>query len=131
MRQKTTNLFFRTLIHSKLYLLLGIFLVVGMTFFLAKEMMNKKVVDTEIGSLKGEIQQLEGSNTDLQKLVQYLGSDDYVKQEAKLKFGFQEQGEHAVVINDQNLDHKKFLAAVEKTEPPLTNPQKWLQFIFH
>jgi cell division protein FtsB len=131
MAVRKQNSFLQSFIYSKLYLLIGIFLIVVMSFFVAKEFMNKRGVDSEITNLKGEIQKLEGSNVDLQKLVQYLGSDDYVKQEAKLKFGYREAGEQVVVISNQNVDRKKFLAAVEKSEPVLSNPEKWLQFLFH
>lgn len=131
MAVRKQNIFLQTFIYSKLYLLLGMVLIVVMGFLLGKELISRRGVDSEISSLKDEIQKLEGSNMDLQKLVQYLGSDDYVKQEAKLKFGFREQGEQAVVISDQNLDQKKFLAAVSKSEPVLSNPEKWWKFIFH
>lgn len=126
----TAHTFFKKFIYSRLYLVIGVIVACLLTAGVAKQIMAKKQIDTEVGQLKSQIQQMEGSNQDLSKLVEYFNSEDYLKQEAKLKFGLREQGEQLVVLSDQKRDQKKLLANVQAQAEQISNPQKWLNYLF-
>lgn len=96
-----------------------------------KQIIAKNDIDIEVEQLKAQIQKMEGSNQDLSKLVEYFNSEDYLKQEAKLKFGLREQGEQLVVISDQKRDQRKLLANIKSQESQISNTQKWWNYLFN
>lgn len=126
-----THTFFKKFIYSRLYLVIGIALACLLTAGVVKNIMAKKAIDTEVELLKSQIQNLEGSNQDLSKLVEYFNSEDYLKQEAKLKFGLREQGEQLVVISDQKRDQRKLMANVKAQAEQISNTQKWINYLFN
>lgn len=126
-----TQTFFKKFIYSRLYLVIGVALACLLAAGVVKNIMAKKAIDTEVELLKSQIQNLEGSNQDLSKLVEYFNSEDYLKQEAKLKFGLREQGEQLVVISDQKRDQRKLLANVKAQAEQISNTQKWINYLFN
>ena len=115
-------------VYSKLYFLgLGAFCLI-IIMAVGRGYWQKREVDQDIVRLKSEINGIESSNKDLSQLLEYLKSDDFVVQEAKLKLGMQKPSEHLVVINDLNQGRPNLAASLP--EAKLSNPQKWLRYFF-
>jgi len=130
MTAHTAQTFFKKFIYSRLYLVIGVALACLLAAGVIKQIMAKKDIDTEVSLLKSQIAQMEGSNQDLSKLVEYFNSEDYLKQEAKLKFGLREQGEQLVVISDQKRDQRQMLANVKAQADQISNTQRWWNYLF-
>jgi len=117
------------LIFSKFFLVFCIFLFLVILLGLAKGTIKNYKVDSEIENLQDEINNLERQNQELGQLIDYLKSDTFVEQEAKLKFGYKKSGETLVVIPNQEIEE------IKDTEEPisseLANPIKWWLYFFN
>ncbi|MFC1598799.1 septum formation initiator family protein [Patescibacteria group bacterium] len=117
------------LIFSKFFLVFCVFLFLVILFGLAKGTIKNYKVDSEIGNLQDEINNLERQNQDLGQLIGYLKSDDFVEQEAKLKFGYKKTGETLVVIPNQEIE--EFKTEDINISNELANPIKWWAYFFN
>lgn len=115
------------LIFSKFFLVFFVVLFLTVLFGLAKGTIKSYQVDSEVEQLEKDISNLEGQNQDFKQLIQYLQTDAFIEQEAKLKMGYQKEGEHLVIIPQDQKNQ-------EKTNQPdyqlLSNPAKWWAYFF-
>jgi len=128
MRERRKNkLILPDLIFSKFFLIFCVALFLAILFGLANGTIKNYKVDTEIQDLQTEIKSLEGQNQDFSQLINYLKSESFIEQEAKLKLGLKKPGENMVVIpqTETNSDSN----GEEKNEQ-LTNPAKWWFYFF-
>lgn len=101
---------------------------------LARGLMQKNRVENEINKIKAEIDNLESQNKDLDELIEYLQSDQFLEQQARTNFGMKKRGEEVVVIKKEgrvagvstsSKDRK------EKTEDEKrSNFNKWVSYFF-
>jgi cell division protein FtsB len=61
---------------------------------------QKKRVNQEIDALKTEVAKAETKNTDFQKMLDYLQSDQFVEEQARLNLGMKRDGEKVAVVQD-------------------------------
>lgn len=122
---------FLSLISSKLFLLVGFLIVAMLIYNVGQGLVQREQVSDEIQALKDEIASLEKDESELTQLLSYFESDEYVRQEGKMKFGLKEEGERLVVINDTHEQEKPHLAITQEVQEELTNPQKWWRFFFN
>ena len=60
---------------------------------------NKKSdIDQEIDALKEEAAKAESQNSQFKKMIEYLESDQFAEEQAKLKLGLRKDGEQVAVI---------------------------------
>ncbi len=60
---------------------------------------NKKSdIDQEIDALKEEAAKAEAQNSQFKKMIEYLESDQFAEEQAKLKLGLRKDGEQVAVI---------------------------------
>ena len=126
-RKKHIIHWLRTVVSSKVLLVCIAFLFIIFFTASAKKVMKKEYVDSEIDRLKAEITQLQDKKTQFNEVLQYLESEEYVEDEARLKLGLQKPGERVMVITENT----------ETTEIPAqiaydtrTNIQKWWEYFF-
>jgi cell division protein FtsB len=105
-----------------------LFLVVGSV---VKGFSQRVGVSQEIEDLKAEIQDLEKEQNDLVQLLEYIESDEFIKQEGKIKFGLKEPGERKIVINEYHAEKKPQLEVALLEEDTKSNPQKWWDVFFN
>jgi len=94
-------------IRSKLFFVIGIALCIFIALNFVKVFSKSYTTRQDIKRLKNEIAELEKSQGRLQEFYTLLSSDFFAEKEARLKFGLQKKGEHAVVIQESS-------SAVEK-----------------
>jgi cell division protein FtsB len=94
---------------------------------------NKKSdIDREIASLKEEAAKAEAQNSQFKKMIEYLESDQFAEEQAKLKLGLKKEGEQVAVIT--GLDEATTTAssaeavANSETEALGGNWQRWLDY---
>ena len=115
------------LIFSKFFLILCIILFVTVLFALAKGTVRSYKVSSEIQELQDEINQLERQNQEFEQLVDYLKSETFVEQEAKLKLGYKKPGENLVIIPQEELSEE---IEGENKYQEFSNPAKWWAYFF-
>lgn len=84
--------------HQNTLTVIGIVVLVLIAVPLVKNINKQHKLNLEISDLKGEIGELEGSNKDLSKFVEYLKTDEFVEEQARLNLNFKKAGEEVVVI---------------------------------
>jgi cell division protein FtsB len=115
------------LIFSKFFLIFCVFLFVAVLFFLAKGTIKNHQVNTEVADLEADIIQLTKQNQEFEQLINYLKTDSYIEQEAKLKMGYKKPGENLVIIPQQEM---KVAMQPEENINKLSNPAKWWFYFF-
>ena len=100
---------------------------------LVKKVKKQLAVNSEIQELEEEIAILEGQKSELSGVIDYLQTDQYVKDRAKQDLNYKEPGEQVVVIkkedtnenaDDKNADDK--LADISGRN----NIVKWWYYFF-
>jgi len=119
--------FFTDLIFSKFFLILGVILFLSVLFVLAKGTIKNYQVDSNIKDLQNQISHLEGQNQEFSQLLDYLKSDTFVEQEAKLKLGYKKPGENLVIIPQDQLVNAP---ASENNKIETFNPARWWNYFF-
>lgn len=61
---------------------------------------RRQKINREISNLEAEINQAENKNTELQKLIKYLESDQFVEEQARLNLNMKKPGESVAVVTD-------------------------------
>lgn len=81
-----------------LSLVLVIFLLLAVS--LAKEFYRSHQINQEIALLQEEINQLEGKNQEFSEFVEFLKTDVYLEEQARIKLGMKAPGEKVIVLKD-------------------------------
>lgn len=128
MQERRTKNIFPDLILSKFFLVFCLFVLIIIGFGLANGTVKKYKVNSEIKDLQSEISRLEKQNQEFGQLVEYLNSDIFIEQEAKLKLGLKKEGENLVVIPQQSLPTEVNNQDANKKS---SNPVKWWTYFFN
>lgn len=96
-------------LRSRILFFCGIVLCIFIALNFAKVFSKSYSTRQDIKKLKAEIGKLEKNQQRLHEFYSLLSSDFFAEKEARLKFGLQKQGEHAVVIQENS-------SAVERSE---------------
>lgn len=89
----------RIIFDKRFITLIGLVIIVLISFPLAKNISRRYQADKEIKELEEEIKKVESKNTNLSRLVDYLESEEYLEEEARLNFGLKKKGETAAIIS--------------------------------
>ncbi|MFH1173029.1 MAG: septum formation initiator family protein [bacterium] len=123
--------FFKRIFSSKLFLLAVFIILALLLLSLGKNFIKRYQVNREIARLEAEIVKLESNNQELGDLIDYLNTDFFVEQEARLKLGLSKEGEKVVIIpSDKAAAQLDVLPEKEYNGKALTNPGKWWQYFF-
>ncbi len=137
------NFITRILFNSKTFALIGLIIIVLISIPLAKRVSQKYKIDREIKDLEAEIADLENKNIDLKELINYLESDQFVEEQARLQFGFKKEGEEVVVIKSEEVGQNQErieaggsavfgIVGSDKNQSAqsISNPERWRGYFF-
>lgn len=99
MRKKKKNIIIRLIFNAKVFTLMLLALLVAISIPISKNISKKYVIDQEIIDMESEIMELEASNKNLKKIIDYLESDQFVEEQARLSLGLKKPGEEVVVVD--------------------------------
>jgi len=88
--------------NSKIYIILGIVLIIVFSAAASKEFLKKHQLDNEIADLESEIDRLKVEEDEFIKLIDNYNSENYIEQEARVNFNYKKRGEKVVVIKTDN-----------------------------
>lgn len=137
-RKNNPSLLSRIFFNQKFLSLIILSGLILLSFPLIKNIKQRHGADQEIDELREEINRVEGKNKDLQKVIGYLGSEQFVEEQARINFGLKKDGEQVVVVqsgNDKISDSNGIIfniPGLDNAEPEKqeTNPQKWFKYFF-
>ena len=119
------------------FVVLGLVLILLVTS-LSKEFYRSHQVNKEIDSLKDQVIALETNNAEFSEFVEYLKTDIYFEEQARIKLGMKQPGEKVLVLKEGDEvssgdDSNKSLVAnllSKKDGQLLSNRQKWWLYFF-
>ena len=104
---------------------------------LTKTFYKKYQLNQEIESLKVEISKMDRKEQELSKLIDYLGSQDYLEKEAREKLNLKKEGESVLMVSEIEL--AKELSDSSNQGPTVSSEEKlasdnnlvkWWKFFF-
>jgi hypothetical protein len=114
-----------------------LFLLVAVSF--SKELMRSYQIKKEIERLQEDIASLHGKNKEMSDFVEYLKTDAYFEQQARLKLGLKAEGEKLLVLTDtpevvEPSDDPSYRSPGTREQPQGvsqgSNPAKWFHYFF-
>ncbi len=99
-RDKKQGIFFRFFTNPKFLAVLGVIALAMLIFPLKEKLNQRQGIEREIESLEAEISKLDSQNQELESLIKYLQSDQFVEDQARMNLGLKKEGEEVVVIRD-------------------------------
>lgn len=127
MRKKTKQPkeWHRKIFDSNIFTLFLVVLLILSFVKVTKELMIRKEINEEIQKMEEQLATVEGKNADMEKLISYLNTDEYIEKQARLKLNLSKPGEKQVNITggDEAAD---IFAQDDKTP----NPIKWFNYFF-
>lgn len=132
----------RIFFNPKFLTLIGLIVIILISFPFAKNAAKQYKINQEISDYKKDITSLQNKNADLKNFVSYLESDQFTEEQARLKLNLKKPGEDVTIIktdgNGPQLasssagDQIFNIPGREKAEPSLviSNPRKWLNYFF-
>lgn len=125
------------------FFVIGLILLVAVGFPAVKNLTRQYKINLEIKELEKEIGEQESKKLELNKLIDYLDSNEFAEEQARLNLNFKKPGEQVVVIASEGItatstgepDPSKSIfrltgAGKKVGEEETSNPQKWWQYFF-
>lgn len=137
-KNKLERIFF----NPKFLTLIGLIVIILISFPFAKNAAKQYKINQEISDYKKEIAGLQNKGKDLKNFVSYLESDQFTEEQARLKLNLKKPGEVVTIIKTDGSgpqlasssegDPIFNIPGREKAEPSSepSNPRKWLNYFF-
>lgn len=133
MYKKENSLIKKFLSNQSILTILGLIIVVLISFPLAKNVSKQYKINKEIDLLKGEINNLSNKNSQLKTWINFIESDQFIDEKARLDLNYKKQGENVVVINEKE-ETADTAANASASEPNaktnINNFEKWCIYFF-
>ena len=141
--RKKKSLLKRLLLNQVVLAVLGLIIIVAISLPLARNLSKRYTINKEINNLKNEITGLQNKNEELAKLLDYLDSDEFAEEQARLNLNYQKEGEEMVIVNDQTVDsagghlaNNSLIGSIDFSDrinsKGINNPARWwLYFMSH
>lgn len=119
--------FLSRLINDQRFLaFLGLALIILVLFPLFKTYSQKRAIENEMEQIKADIARYEEETSNLQEMIEYLGSKQSLEAQARLNLNLKKPGETVVAIERANVSN--ILEKEEEEESDLSNLKKWLDY---
>lgn len=124
--QKLKNFFYG----PKFIALIGFLILVLIFTPLFKNINKRYLVNKEINELEQEIKEMEFQNKEFKNFISYIESDQFLEEQARLKFGLKKPGEEVAVILDDfsEADQENAIGGEKERR---SNFQKWVKYFFN
>lgn len=130
MIKNNKNIFTKIISDRRFIALIGLVIIALISFPLAKNVSQRYRADKEIKELEEEIKKIAEKNSELSRLVEYFGSEEYLEEEARLNFGLKKQGETAAVISQKDSAVISGENQSDETSSADNNFKRWRNYFF-
>lgn len=119
------------LLRSKLVFAVEAALLLLIGIALTRQVVQRHSIDREISRLKQEYEELEMNSADLQALISYFQTDEYMEEEARTKLGLVKPGEGVVILPEAGVQGAADTQSqASSSQPDTSNSQRWWDFFF-
>jgi len=128
---------------SKIIALVSFIILIFFGVNLTREFLAGEQLDENVDSLKDEMSGLESKNKELNDLIGYLNTTDFIEQEARSKLNLQKPGERIIIVpssteaalpvtlTDNSVESVKTdEKSVDASIVVGSNPNRWLKYFF-
>jgi cell division protein FtsL len=143
-RNKAKTKISEFIFNAKTFFVLVLAILVLLMIPLSKNISGRFRINQEIKDLETQIANTQNKNNDLNKLITYLNSDQFVEQQARENLNLKKDGEQVVVLRGLNepqdgkvppstQENSVFsVPGLEKAEnrAETSNPQKWFKYFW-
>jgi cell division protein FtsB len=98
--KKEKGIFLSFILNRFVLLIVALSLLGLLSYSLYGNLKKKSSIQSEINEVKKDISALETKNADLDKLIKYLESDQYIEEQARLNLNYKKEGENVVIVKD-------------------------------
>ena len=134
--RRKNNYLERIFFNQKFLSLLGLAVIILISWPFAKNALKQYRINREISELKQEIAALQNKNVDLKNFVSYLTSDQFAEEQARLNLGLVKPGEELLVIKTEKaapVSSSNTIFNIPGYEQPAlklksSNPRKWIDY---
>lgn len=122
--------------HPAFFTVFGLLVIFLISLPLAENIRQELAANQEIEKLEQEIEALESRNTEINQLLSFLESDQFVRDQAREKLNYKEEGEEVYVVSDILSEEKQqgrrlaSLSEADEKEGVSGNPRKWWNYFF-
>jgi len=127
MRKKSTQPreWHKKIFDSNIFTMFLVLLLVLSFVKVTKELMLRHEINQEIKKLESQLASVEGKTDEMEKLISYLNTDEYIEKQARLKLNLSKPGEKQININDEESEGIDFAG-----EEDVANSVKWFNYFF-
>ncbi|MFH1187329.1 MAG: septum formation initiator family protein [bacterium] len=136
-KEKKPKSFWQRILYSQIIIFIGIFFIIIFSIGISNRIARKNQINKETKQLQDEIDKLTENGKELNELLAYLNSNDFLEEEARTKLGLKKDGEQIVIINNNGSksgDNKitnsspRIYRSAEPAQK--SNPRKWRDYFF-
>ncbi|MFA5022622.1 MAG: septum formation initiator family protein [Patescibacteria group bacterium] len=115
---------------SLIFLLGGVIILIIIAVNLIQTWKKNREINQEIGGLNQQIQDLEKNNLEAKKLIEYLNSDAYIEEKARMDLGLKKEGEKVIIVSNTSVDTNSDSSTDLEKQKTISNPKKWWRYFF-
>ncbi len=115
----------RKIFDSNIFTLFLVLLLILSFVKVTRELMLRHEINQEIEKLEQQLANVEGKTSEMEKLISYLNTDEYIEKQARLKLNLSKPGEKQVNITGEPELSIDFL---DQDNTP--NPIRWFNYFF-
>jgi len=93
--------------------------------------LQSDIVNKEVGDLEAKIQDLEDSNSSLDKLIGYLKHPSFLDKEARLKLNYKSAGEEVAFVYSDTNTNPKTSSSSSDSNNQLTNISNYIKWFWY
>jgi cell division protein FtsB len=113
------------------YFVFGVLLLALISIPVYDRFKKQRVLSGEVGNLQSEVKKMEDRNQELEKMITYLESDEFIEVEARNKLNYKKEGEEMVIIkNSQELSDNDELGGLVNIKKS-NLAKKWYRYFIH
>ncbi|MFH1565208.1 MAG: septum formation initiator family protein [bacterium] len=134
-RGKKPKSFWQRIFYSQIIIFAGVFFIIIFSIGTSKRIARKNQINKETEQLQAEIDRLLSNGKELNELLSYLNSNDFLEEEARTKLGLKKDGEQIVIINNNRSKDAETANNLSKIYHPAepcqkSNQEKWRDYFF-
>lgn len=123
----------------------GLIIIVVIGFPLVRSANQRYRINKEISDLENEVKTVTNKNNELSHVLDYIDSDQFAEEQARLNFGLKKNNEEVAIIKDANNTSTEATTSLgegiktiynipmapDSAKKLATNPSKWWKYFFN
>jgi len=132
MNKNQKEFWLKKVFHSSWFFIIILFFLIIFSVSLVNEMMRKVEIQNEIDGLEEQVQELENNNTELEVMIKYFQTEEFIANEARTKLGYKKEGESVVSVpKSENHNSNYSIEQNNNLSVSKENWQLWLDYFFN